>query len=109
MPCVVDPDLLRGLGHGNGFAGLEARGRAALAIGLELGEADGAIVYRTDIGASPKVEAVAIPDAYNVDAAYLIAPLRGGHNPAAGAAFVAFVRGDGSRSLTDRGFTIPPR
>lgn len=86
----------------------EANVRSALAK-VELGEADGTIVYQTDTGVSPKVEAVAIPDAYNVDASYFIAPLRGGKNPAAGAAFVAFVRGDGSRFLAGRGFTIPPR
>lgn len=86
----------------------ESNVRSAIAK-VELGEADAAIVYRTDIAASPGVEAVAVPDAYNVDAAYFVAPLRGGHNPAAGAAFAAFLLGDGSRSLADRGFTIPPR
>lgn len=83
--------------------------RSALAK-VELGEADGAIVYQTDVGASPKVEAVAIPDAYNVDASYFIAPLRGGKNPTAGAAFVAFVRSaEGEASLTSHGFTMPAR
>ncbi len=87
----------------------EANVRSALAK-VELGEADGAIVYQTDVGASPRVEAVAIGDAYNVSAAYFIAPLRRGKNPAAGAAFVAFVRGaEGQALLTGRGFTISPR
>ncbi len=83
----------------------EANVRSALAK-VELGEADGTIVYQTDVGVSPKVEAVTIPDAYNVSAAYLIAPLRGGKNPVAGTAFAEFVRGDGRGYLGDRGFTV---
>ncbi len=87
----------------------EANVRSALAK-VELGEADGAIVYQTDAGASAKVEAIPIPDAYNVSATYVIVPLNGGKNPTAGLAFAAFIReADGQASLTKRGFTMPPR
>jgi len=87
----------------------EANVRSALAK-VELGEADGAIVYQTDVGASLKVEAIPIPDAYNVSATYLIVPLKGGTNPTAGLAFVAFIReAEGQTSLTKRGFTMPSR
>lgn len=77
---------------------------------VQLGEADAAIVYRTDVTAAPEVEAIAIPDAYNVDAEYVIAPLRRGKNPPGGALFVAFVQGDEGRAfLAARGFTMPAR
>lgn len=77
---------------------------------VQLGEADAAIVYRTDIAAAPEVEAVAIPDAYNVDAEYVVAPLRNGNNPSGGALFVAFVHSaEGQAILAARGFTMPPR
>lgn len=83
--------------------------RAVLAK-VQLGEADAAIVYATDLAATPEVQGVPIPDAYNVTAEYVIAPLTGGRNAATGRAFVAFVLGpEGQASLARRGFTIPPR
>ena len=87
----------------------EANVRAVLTK-VQLGEPDAAIVYSTDIAAAPEVEAVAIPDAYNVTAEYFIAPLTGGKNANTAAAFVAFVRdADGQALLTKRGFTVAPR
>jgi len=87
----------------------EANVRAVLAK-VQLGEADAAIVYATDLAAAPEVEGVPIPDAYNISAGYLVAPLTGGRNAAAGRAFVAFVLGpEGQASLVGRGFTIPSR
>lgn len=87
----------------------EANVRAVLTK-VQLGEADAAIVYSTDIATAPEVEPVAIPDAYNVTAEYFIAPLTGGKNANTAAAFVAFVRSaEGQALLTKRGFTIPPR
>lgn len=83
----------------------EANVRSALAK-VELGEADGVIVYKTDVGTAPRVEAVIIPDAYNVSATYLIAPLRGGKNRSGGVAFAEFVQGDGRGYLGDHGFTV---
>ncbi|RLT37585.1 MAG: molybdate ABC transporter substrate-binding protein [Chloroflexi bacterium] len=87
----------------------EANVRAVLTK-VQLGEADAAIIYSTDIATAPEVEPVAIPNAYNVTAEYFIAPLTGGKNANTAAAFVAFVRGaEGQAFLTKRGFTIPPR
>lgn len=77
---------------------------------VQLGEADAAIVYSTDIATAPEVEPVAIPDAYNVTGEYFIATLVGGTNAKAAVAFVAFVRGaEGQALLSSRGFTMPAR
>lgn len=85
----------------------EANVRAVLAK-VQLGEADAAIVYSTDITTAPEVDPVAIPDAYNVSGEYFIAPLTGGKNAPVAAAFVAFVRGtEGQALLSKRGFTMP--
>jgi molybdate transport system substrate-binding protein len=87
----------------------EANVRAVLTK-VQLGEADAAIVYSTDLATASDVEAVMIPDAYNVTAEYYIAPLTGGENANAAAAFVAFVRAtDGQALLAKRGFTGAPR
>ncbi len=87
----------------------EANVRAVLTK-VQLGEADAAIVYSTDVATAPEVEPVAIPDAYNVTGEYFIAPLTGGKNANTAAAFVAFVRStEGQAFLTKRGFAIPPR
>ncbi len=73
---------------------------------VELGEADAAIVYRTDAAASDRVRAIPIPPAYDVPAAYHIAPLDGA-GPGA-ALFVEFVgRGAGQALLEARGFGPP--
>jgi molybdate transport system substrate-binding protein len=75
---------------------------------VELGEADAAIVYLTDVEASGKVEGVDIPDDQNVIAAYPIAPLAAGGNPYAARAFVRFVRSTaGQGVLREFGF-LPP-
>jgi molybdate transport system substrate-binding protein len=89
-------------------ASLELDVRATLSR-VELGEADAAIVYRSDVAtASDAVEGIVIPDERNVAAEYPIATVTGSSNPDAAAAFVAFVRSDaGQRSLADAGFTAP--
>ncbi|TAJ20184.1 MAG: molybdate ABC transporter substrate-binding protein [Dehalococcoidia bacterium] len=87
----------------------EANVRAVLTK-VQLGEADAAIVYSTDVATAPEVEPVAIPDAYNVTSEYVIAPLTAGKNARAASAFVAFVRSpEGQALLSQRGFTIPAR
>lgn len=71
---------------------------------VELGEADAAIVYRTD--ASPRVRVVPVPEAVDTPAAYHIAALAGADEGAR--VFVAFVRSpEGRRILTARGFGPP--
>ncbi len=75
---------------------------------VELGEADAAIVYRTD-AASDRVRQVAIPAALNVRASYPIAALTGSPRPAQAAAFVAFTRSEPARAILARhGFLTDP-
>ncbi len=72
---------------------------------VELGEADAAFVYRTDV--SEGVRAVSIPDELRVSADYPIALLRGSEHPEAARTFVDFVRGpDGRAILERRGFRV---
>ncbi len=87
----------------------EANVRAVLTK-IELGEADAAIVYRTDARQSgTNVRTVAIPDAANVIATYPIAVVKASKQSAAAAAFLAFVRGaEGQRLLRDAGFDPAP-
>lgn len=64
---------------------------------VELGEADAAVVYRTDV--SPTVRAVPIPPALDVEASYQIAPLRRARQPEWAARFVDFVLSDEGQAL----------
>jgi molybdate transport system substrate-binding protein len=81
--------------------------KAALTL-VELGEADAAIVYVTDVIAGGMVDRVAIPDDQNVIASYPIAPLAEAGNGEAARAFVQFVRSvEGQRILQEFGF-LPP-
>lgn len=87
---------------------LERDVRAALAK-VELGEADAAVVYASDlVVADGRAEGVPIPPRYNVAAAYPIAVLADAPNPATAAAFVDFVLGDQGREiLAAHGFSAP--
>ncbi|MFP5317662.1 MAG: molybdate ABC transporter substrate-binding protein [Acidimicrobiia bacterium] len=71
-----------------------------------LGEADAGIAYLTDArAAGRRVEAVPIPDAQNVVAAYPVAVVSSAPNRAAATAFVAYVRSpDGQSALESFGF-----
>lgn len=80
----------------------------ALLTKVQLGEADAAMVYRTDILTAPEVEGIPVPDPYNVTAEYLIGPLKTGKNAAGAAAFTALVLSEEGRTLLARhGFTMP--
>ena len=82
----------------------EANVRATLAK-VELGEADAAIVYASDLGAADDgVRAVAIPERYQVAAEYRLALL----SESDGArAFVAFATSpEGMATLARHGFTV---
>lgn len=87
---------------------LERDVRAALSK-VELGEADVAIVYASDIVASDgRADGVPIPPEHNVLATYPIAVLADAPNQATAAAFVAFVLGEaGQAILTGDGFATP--
>ena len=80
----------------------EANVRAALAK-VELGEADAAIVYATDLAAAKGVRAVPVPVRFQVAAEYHIALLSGSD---AAEAFVAFATSPEGTSVLERhGFT----
>jgi len=76
---------------------------------VQLGEVDAGVVYSTDaVSARDQVDAVAIPDDYNVDCAYPIVPLLAGANRRGGEAFVAFVTSEAGQMILQRyGFTSP--
>lgn len=87
---------------------LEVDVRATLGR-VELGEADAAIVYRSDVvTAADTVEGVEIPEEDNVVADYPIATLTGAANPDVAAAWVEFTTGpEGQAALEAAGFTAP--
>ena len=75
--------------------------RATLAK-VELGEADAAIVYASDLGAAEGVAAVAIPERFQVAAEYRIALLTEHH---AARVFLAFATSaEGAAVLARHGF-----
>lgn len=76
---------------------------------VALDEADAGIVYATDVrAAAGKVEAIAIPDQYNVTARYPIAVLQRAGEAATAAAFVDFVlAAPAQAALTELGFLAP--
>ncbi len=80
---------------------------ASMVAKIVAGEADAAIVYRSDISAAAgnDVEAVEIPENLNVVATYPIAVVAGAPNAELAASFVAYVTGpEGQATLTDYGF-----
>jgi molybdate transport system substrate-binding protein len=76
---------------------------------LRLGEVDAALVYRTDArAAAADVDGVEFPESAGAVNDYPIVALRHAPNPAAAAAFVAFVRGGPALAvLVDAGFQKP--
>ncbi|MCK8517940.1 molybdate ABC transporter substrate-binding protein [Methanoculleus sp. 7T] len=78
---------------------------------LMLGEADAAIVYKSDISKDDrdKLTRIDIPSEYNVMATYPLGILAGSSHKAEAESFIAFVRGpDGSAILTEYGFDPIP-
>ncbi|MGF1467740.1 MAG: molybdate ABC transporter substrate-binding protein [Sandaracinaceae bacterium] len=72
---------------------------------VELGEADAAIVYRTDAASSDAVRVLPIPEALGVRARYQIGPLASAPHPAEAERFVAYVRSaPGRGALRRQGF-----
>jgi len=74
---------------------------------VELGEADAAIVYRTDAASSDRVRTVAIPPEVNVRAEYLIGALeRADRSPLAEAWIELVLSAEGRAVLERHGFDI---
>jgi molybdate transport system substrate-binding protein len=76
---------------------------------VQLGEADAAIVYHSDVVAAgtDEILAIEIPDAVNVVATYPIAPVAGG-DPELAAAFIAYLTGPGGQATLIR-YGFAPR
>jgi molybdate transport system substrate-binding protein len=71
---------------------------------VELGEADAAIVYVTDVKGSGKVEGVQIPDAVNVLTTLPIVALKDSSHAALADAWVTFVVANEQELVTKYGF-----
>ncbi len=80
--------------------------KAALAK-VELGEADAAIVYVSDVKTSKRVDSVAIPDAVNATTSLPIGVVRGSKNEALAKAWDAFVVAHTSEFVAKYGFLNP--
>lgn len=99
-------NLARQPGYPAGFADAyaanvatrEASVRAVVAK-LELGEGDAGIVYLTDAVASTAVTPLPVPGGANVTATYAGLVLKESPNPAAAAAFLAWLAGPGGREI----------
>ncbi len=79
-----------------------------VALKVELGEADAAIVYATDAAVAENVTTIEIPDDLNVLGTYPIATLQDSTQPDLAQAFVDLVLSDeGQQILTERGFQKP--
>lgn len=79
-----------------------------VATKVRLGEADAAIVYRSDAAGMPGVAVVAIPDDVNVAAEYPIAVLTDAAHPRLATAWIEHVRSPaGRRALEAAGFAAP--
>ncbi|WP_327686484.1 molybdate ABC transporter substrate-binding protein [Streptomyces sp. NBC_00467] len=76
---------------------------------IELGEADAALVYKTDADTAPDaVETVGIPDRQNAIATYPAATIRDAENASAAAAFVKWLSSpEAQKILQDAGFQKP--
>ncbi len=75
---------------------------------VALGEADGGIVYLTDVkAAGPTVQGVEIPLGVNVVADYPVAILKDSQNAPLAKAFVSYLLGAGQPTLARYGFTGP--
>ncbi len=76
---------------------------------VELGEADAAVVYRTDALASDRVVTVPIPSNLNVRASYPIGVLHRARHPELARTFVGYVvSAEGKATLRRHGFLVEP-
>lgn len=81
-----------------------------VALKVQLGEADAAVVYNTDVTPTlkPLVRVIALPTRFNQNASYPIGTLKASANAEAARAFVAYVlSNDGQKILKKWGFQKP--
>ncbi len=81
-----------------------------VALKVQLGEADAAVVYSSDVTPSLKktVRVIALPSRFNQMASYPIGVLKNSPNPAAAQAFISFtMSAAGQKILRQRGFLKP--
>ena len=80
-----------------------------VAAKVQLGEADAALVYRTDaVAAGAKLHTIAIPERFAVRAKYLQGRVTGRPNPELAQRWLEFVSGPaGQRILAQHGFEAP--
>lgn len=76
---------------------------------VQLGEADGGIVYTSDAQAAPNLRTMEIPAALNVIASYPIAPLAHSSHPAEAASFVEFVLSAQGQAILSKWGFVPAR
>lgn len=76
---------------------------------VELGEADAAIVFRTDTSFCDGVRVIAVPDDLNVRADYHMAVLQGSKQAELGSRWIAYLASEEGRRLLSRcGFLVDP-
>jgi len=78
---------------------------------VQLGEADGGIVYASDVtpAVAPALQTIAIPEPYNVVASYLIAVVEGARQPTLARRFVELVLSPSGQAVLARyGFQPAP-
>lgn len=81
-----------------------------VALKVQLGEADAAVVYSSDVTPAlrPSVRVITLPTRFNQSASYPIGTLKNAGNPQAAQAFVEFVlSGEGQAILKKWGFLKP--
>ncbi|MGY2896563.1 molybdate ABC transporter substrate-binding protein [Deinococcus sp. UYEF24] len=81
-----------------------------VALKVQLGEADAAVVYSTDVTPTlkPLVRVIALPTRFNQNASYPIGVLKGSVSPDAAQAFVSYVQSAaGQQILKKWGFLSP--
>jgi len=81
-----------------------------VALKVQLGEADAAVVYSTDVTPTlkPLVRVIALPTRFNQSASYPIGVVKGSASPGAAAAFVAYVQSAAGQSVLKKwGFLSP--
>ncbi|WP_075833288.1 molybdate ABC transporter substrate-binding protein [Deinococcus marmoris] len=103
--------------YGKDFSGLflknvvsEEPNVRQVALKVQLGEADAAVVYSSDVTPAlrPSVRVITLPTRFNQSASYPIGTLKGSASPEAAQAFVKFVlSGEGQAILKKWGFLKP--